>query len=67
MVTFTLEKVLSEKNVSRYILSKRTGIDYNTITKICKNEAKQIKLETLNKICMVLECNLWDILEFKKD
>lgn len=66
MVHFTLDKILIEKNISKYWLSKQTGIDNNTLAKIYNNESKQIKLETLDKICIALDCNINDLVVFKK-
>ncbi|OFI05263.1 hypothetical protein CLOACE_18810 [Clostridium acetireducens DSM 10703] len=67
IIIFTLDKILNKKGKTRYWLSKETGIDNNTLGKIYNNESKQIKLETINKICIALECNIKDILEFIKD
>lgn len=67
MIRFVLDKTLESKGKTKYWLSKQTGIDNNTLAKICNNEAKQIKLETLEKICNTLECDLDGILEIKKD
>lgn len=67
MIIFKLDKVLNEKCKTKYWLSKETGIDNNTLGKIYNNEAKQIKLETLEKICSALNCNLPEIIELVKE
>ena len=67
MVVFKLDKILHKMNKTRYWLSKETGIDNNTLAKIYNNESKQIKLETLEKICVALDCNITDLIEIKKD
>jgi putative transcriptional regulator len=64
MVYFTLDIILNEKNLTKYWLSKQTGIDNNTIAKIYNNESKQIKLETIDKICIALSCDINDIVKF---
>ncbi|NFU61005.1 helix-turn-helix transcriptional regulator, partial [Clostridium botulinum] len=38
-------------------------IDYNTLSKMFNNQATQIKLDTLNKLCNALDCEITDILE----
>lgn len=63
-ITYTLDKVLENKKKTKYWLSKQTGIDNNTLSKICKNEAKQTRVETLVKICVVLDCELTEIITF---
>jgi len=67
MIIFKLEQILHKINKTRYWLSKETGIDNNTLAKIYKNESKQIKLETMEKICIALDCNITDLIELKKD
>lgn len=63
MVKFRLKETLESKNITRYQLNKLTGIDYNTLSKIFNNHATQIKLDTLNKLCVALDCTITDILE----
>lgn len=63
-ITYTLDKVLQDKGKTKYWLSKQTGIDNNTLSKLCKNEAKQTRVETLVKICVALECELIDVMTF---
>jgi putative transcriptional regulator len=67
MIKFTLDKVLEEKGLTKYWLSKQTNIDNNTLAKIYNNESKQVKLDTLNKICLILNCDINDILKFEVD
>lgn len=64
---FSLNRILETRKKTKYWLSKQTGIDNNTLAKIYNNEAKQIKLETLDKICTALECNLTDVIENVED
>lgn len=44
-----------------------TGLDNHIILKIYKNQYTRIDLETLNKICMALECDTNDIFKFIPD
>lgn len=67
MVFFTLDIVLHKKNISRYALSKMTDIDNNTLSKIYYNKSTQVRLETLDKICTALDCQLSELIDFKKD
>ena len=43
-------------------LADRAGISANIITRIKRNE--YISLESIEKLCNALECNVDDILEF---
>jgi putative transcriptional regulator len=67
MIRFVLDKTLKNKDKTKYWLSKQTGIDNNTLAKIFNNQAKQIKLETLEKISLALDCELTDIIELSKE
>lgn len=67
MLIFRLDKLLDKADKTKYWLSKETGIDNNTLAKIYNNEAKQIRLETLEKICVALGCDVADILEIVGD
>ena len=46
-------------------LSEMAGITTNAMAKLGKNES--VQLETLAKICKVLECNIEDVAEIKKE
>lgn len=67
MVKFKLAELLEQKKITRYRLCKDTGIDTNNIKKICDNNSKQIKLDTINTICNYLNCELTDLIEYTKD
>jgi len=64
MVIFKLNKILEQKEKTRYWLSKETGIDNNTLGKIFTNEAKQIQKSTIDKICKALEVKVEDLIEY---
>lgn len=65
MVIFKLDIVLESRGKTKYWLSKETGIDNNTLGKIYNNEAKQIKKETIDKICKALDCKVEELIEYK--
>jgi len=64
MLKFQLDKILIYKMKTKYWLSKQTGIDNNTLAKIYNNKSKQIRLETLDKICDSLHCELSDLIKY---
>lgn len=66
MIRFTLDKILDSRGLTRYWLAKETGININAISKIYKNESKQIELNTLEKLCTALNIDIKDILEIEK-
>lgn len=66
MVRICLDKVLERSNVSRYELAKRTGIQYQIIDNYYKNKVKRYDSYVLDRICIALNCNINDIIEYIK-
>ena len=60
-----LWKLMIDKNINKTELCKRAKISTNAMAKIGKNES--VSLETLVKVCAILECNLNDIVEVKRE
>ena len=50
--------------MSRYELAKRIGVTYPTITAIYNSEVSSVKFDTLESICLELNCTPNDILCF---
>lgn len=57
-----LWKLLKEKNMKKIELQRSAGISGNILARMGKNE--YISLESVEKICYVLDCRTDDILEF---
>ena len=58
-----LWKLMIDKKINKTQLSDKAGITTNEMAKMGKNE--MVKMETLVKICKVLNCTLDDIVEMK--
>lgn len=67
MIKITLDTALEHHNISRYELSKRTGIRYHIIDNYYKNKVVRYDSFVLNKICMALNCKIEDIINFEKE
>lgn len=63
MLKFDLDRLLIYKMETKCWLSKQTQIDNNTLAEISNNETKQIKLDTLEKICDALHCDFSDLIK----
>lgn len=66
MVRLTLSEALKRANITRYELSKRTGIQYQVIDNYYKNNVKRYDSYILDRICTALDCNISDIIEYQK-
>lgn len=66
MIKLTLENALTKHCLTRYELSKRTGIQYQIIDNYYKNKVKRYDSYVLDRICDALGCQICDIIEYKK-
>lgn len=57
-----LWKVLIDKKMNKSQLKEAAHISTNAVAKLGKNES--VSLDTLEKICVALGCNIEDILNF---
>lgn len=57
-----LWKLLIDKKMNRTELKNASGISINVLAKMGRNEF--VSMESLYKICMALNCNIYDIMEF---
>ena len=60
-----LWETMERKQVAKYWLREKCGIDRKTIRKLVANE--NIETKTLNKICTALDCALEDIAQYVAD
>ena len=67
MIRVCLDKTLAERNMSRYELSKRSGIQYQVIDHYYKNTVKRYDGYVLERICTALDCDIRDVLEIVKE
>ena len=67
MVRLSIDKYLAERGITRYELAKRTDIKFQTIDRYYKNRVVRYDSYILDRICVALECNPCDIIEYVKD
>lgn len=58
-----VKEILEKQGKTAYWLSKQTGISPNNISKICNGETTNIRFDTMEKICKVLNCTPNDLIE----
>ena len=56
MIVINLDVMLAKRKVSVTELSERLGITMANVSILKNGKAKAVKLETLNKICRILDC-----------
>ena len=67
MVRLTLDRFLNEHGITRYELSKKTGIVFHIIDKYYKNKVVRYDSYVFDKICTALDCSISDIIKLKND
>lgn len=57
--------LLIDKRISNAQLKEKAGFSANIITRLKRNE--YVSMETVERICTVLDCSVDDILEFSSE
>jgi putative transcriptional regulator len=66
-VHIKLDKLLADREMSQHELARITGIRQPSINEMCRNQTVRVPLSNLAKICEVLNCEITDILELRKE
>ncbi|MBC7617048.1 MAG: helix-turn-helix transcriptional regulator [Pedobacter sp.] len=64
-IIVNLDVMMAKRKMSLTELSERVGITLSNLSILKTGKAKAVRLETLEAICRVLECQPGDILEFR--
>ena len=67
MIRIYLADLLKVRNMTQAELAQLTGIRPSTICDIYHNNIDRINLNHLEKICIVLKCDISDLLKLKND
>ena len=67
MIVIRLDVMLAKRKMSVTELADRVGITIANLSILKNGRAKAIKLETLNRLCPVLQCQPGDLLEYMED
>lgn len=65
-VEFNIKDIMKKKNITRNRLSILTGATYNVINRYYNSDISRLDLDVLARICYVLECEVSDIIVYKK-
>jgi DNA-binding Xre family transcriptional regulator len=60
-----LWETLKSKNISQYQLIHKYHVSAGQLDRIRKN--KNLNTYTINMLCKILECEVWDIMKFEKE
>ena len=66
-IIINIDVMLAKRKMSVTELSEKLGISMANVSILKNGKAKAIKIETLNKLCEILECQPADLLEYRAD
>jgi putative transcriptional regulator len=67
MIKCNLARMLGEKTLKISEVSRQTGINRGTITRLYQNTAIRVEFDVLEKLCRFLECEISDFLKVIDD
>lgn len=67
MIVFHIKELLQKHKMSRYKLEKYSKLSYERVNDYFFGRVKSIKVEELEELCNLFDCNTQDIVEFKKN
>ena len=59
--------MLAKRKMSLSELSEKVGITMSNLSILKTGKAKAVRIETMNKICSVLNCQPGDLMEYRED
>lgn len=65
-IIINIDVMLAKRKMSLTELSERVGITISNLSILKTGKAKAIRVETLEAICRILECQPGDLLEFRQ-
>ncbi len=64
MIKMNVQNLLNKKGKTRYWLVKEMQTTYKTVNKLCDNTLTGLQLETIEKLCEILDCTHNDLFIF---
>lgn len=65
-VKIALKDILEKKNISRNKICTMIAANYDLVNRYYNNKVIRIVLDIIARICFALDCNITDILKYKK-
>jgi len=65
-VDIILKEFLEKKNISRNKLCTMIATNYDLVNRYYNNKVIRIDLDIIARMCFALDCNITDILKYKK-
>ena len=66
LIDCNLKNILDSRGLSIYVLSRLSGIKYDVLKRYYDNELMKYDGSVLARICYSLDCEISDLLQYKK-
>ena len=66
-VEITLKEILEKRGISRNKLSIMLAVSYDLVNRYYKNSVIRVDIDIIARMCYVLNCDITDILKYRKD
>ena len=67
MIYIRVNEILKEKNKSKYWFIKNMEGGYQSLSRLINNNTTGIKFNTLEKMCDLFDCEIGELIVFKKN
>lgn len=65
-IIFNIDVMLAKRKMSLTELSEKVGITLANMSILKTGKAKAVKISTLLKLCEIFDCQVGDLLEYRK-
>lgn len=67
MIVINLDVMMAKRKMSLNELSEKVGITLANLSILKNNKARAVRFVTLDAICKALDCDVGDIIEYRKE
>ena len=67
MIVINLDVMLAKRKMTLSELSDKVGITLSNMSLLKTGKVRALRISTLDAICRILDCEVSDILEYRKD
>ena len=67
MIKINLRQLMWDKGATATEIHRQTGISQSILSEIIRGKRTNVGLDIINKLCVFLECDVCDLLEFEPD
>ena len=62
-----LAEIIAERNITMYAVARDAELNYATVHSLAKNKSKRIDLETVERLCSVLNTTIGELFVHTED